>query len=123
VSGAFPGVGATLMPFDPANVRILPPSLREASHTVHLPPVPPERDGGGGPRRVRIKIEIIDRRAPPQRRSGIGTLLLWLMLDSLVHALANSTTADALRGNMQPRSQRPRGNRAAARLWARLMVY
>jgi hypothetical protein len=73
------------MPFDPANVRVLPPSLREPSHTVDLPPVPPER-GGGGPRRVHIVIEIVDRRQPQRRRSSIGTFAV--MLFALIVALA-----------------------------------
>jgi hypothetical protein len=45
------GAGVELMPFDATKLR--------EQRTVILPPSPPER--GGGPRRIVINIEIVDR--------------------------------------------------------------
>jgi hypothetical protein len=54
-----------------------------------LPPRPPER-GGGGPQRIRIEIEIVDRRAQPARRSRGGVLqfLVALILLSLLFGVS-----------------------------------
>ena len=41
------------------------------------PPPPPQRDGGSGPQRIYINIEITERRAPA-RRPGLG-LIGWLL--------------------------------------------
>jgi hypothetical protein len=60
------------MPFDPANVRMLPPTLREPEH----PQVVPER-GDGGPRRVHI--EIIVQGPPPSSRRSFA-LWWWLIV-------------------------------------------
>jgi hypothetical protein len=73
------------MPFDPIN-------LRDVSHRYDtLPPTPPER---GGPRRIVVNIEIVDRRTAQNALSGsrsrfpalLGWLLLLLLLASLAHA-------------------------------------
>jgi hypothetical protein len=66
------------MPFDNT-------TLRQPNITV-LPPTPPDRDGG--PRRIHIEIEIIDRRAQPRPRGyRFGTLTLWLLLVGLALAM------------------------------------
>jgi hypothetical protein len=62
------------MPFDAT-------TFRQTSRVVHLPPQPPEREGGG-PRRIHIQIEITDRRAQQARRSrggGVKFVLLWIL--------------------------------------------
>jgi hypothetical protein len=70
------------MPFDAT-------SLRRPTVTV-LPPTPPER--GGGPQRIRIEIEIVDRRAPPPPCGyRFGTVILWLLLLAVAFALFGST--------------------------------
>jgi hypothetical protein len=76
------------MPFDPANVRILPPTLREPGHGASVPPVLPQERGGGDPRRqVRITIEV-HMPAPPRHRPR-STLWWWVValmgLALLVH--------------------------------------
>jgi hypothetical protein len=68
------------MPFDPARVTVLPPSLREPQQ----PPVVPERGDGGGPRRVHIEI-IVHLPAPPRRRRPA---LWWWLVALLLIALA-----------------------------------
>jgi hypothetical protein len=55
-----------------------------------LPPTPPER--GGGSRRIRIEIEIIDHRAPP-RGYRFGTPTLWLLVLGLELALPYDETS------------------------------
>jgi hypothetical protein len=60
------------MPFDTTK-------LRQPTITV-LPQT--ERDGG--PRRIRVEIEIVDRRTPPRRRPSV----LWWLLAFLLLALA-----------------------------------
>lgn len=67
------------MPFDPARVTILPPSLREPVQ----PPVIPER-GGDDPRRVHVEI-VVHMPAAPKRRRGA---LWWWLLALMVLALA-----------------------------------
>jgi hypothetical protein len=68
------------MPFDTTK-------LRQPTVTV-LPPTPPER--GDGPRRIRIEIEIVDRRQQsPQRGYRFGTFTLWLIVLLLLAALAH----------------------------------
>jgi hypothetical protein len=58
------------------------------------PPPPPS--GGGGPQRVRIEIEIIDRRPPPKpRRSRAGQLVFWATAAALAMALARCAPAHA----------------------------
>ena len=48
-------------------------------HTVTvLPSTPPE--GGGGPRRIRIEIEIVDRRKSVRRPHGFGAVVAWLLV-------------------------------------------
>jgi hypothetical protein len=76
------------MPFDATTLRqpsarILPPTI--TGRRSNLRPTPPER-GGGGPQRIRIEIEIIDRRAQQAQRSrgGVLQLLVALILLSLL---------------------------------------
>ena len=66
--GAYDYLLGPLQPPTPAD----PPAVR--------PPEPPER--GGRPQRIRIEIEITDRRAvPPQRRGGgIGAVLFSIVV-------------------------------------------
>jgi hypothetical protein len=72
--------GVPLMPFDPANVRILPPALREPVQ----PPAVPER-GGGDPRRP-VHIKIVVHLSPPPRRRRSS--LWWWLAALMVLALA-----------------------------------
>jgi hypothetical protein len=59
-----------------------------------LPPRPPER-GGGGPQRIRIEIEIIDRRArPAPRGGGVLTFLLALLLLGLLFGRGHAQPAN-----------------------------
>jgi hypothetical protein len=64
--------------------------LREPRITV-LPPIPPERSGGG-PQRIVVNIEIVERRAAQNILSGhrLGTVawvVIWLLvLIALAHA-------------------------------------
>lgn len=63
------------MPFDP---------LRDSRITTILPPT----EHGGGPQRIRIEIEIVDRRAITQARGyRFGTLTLWLLVALLALGL------------------------------------
>jgi hypothetical protein len=64
------------MPFDATH-------LRRPAHMVHLPPVMPE-GGGGGPRRIHVQIEIIDRRSPPTPLPRVELLKLLVALILLV---------------------------------------
>jgi hypothetical protein len=81
------------MPFDNTKVRqpkitVLPPTI--AGRGSNLDPIPPER-GGGGPQRLRIEIEIVDRRAPllsSGYRFGTFALVLFILL--LLAALAHA---------------------------------
>jgi hypothetical protein len=72
------------MPFDST-------TFRQPKVTV-LPPQgplePPER--GGGPRRIRIEIEIIDRRALKPPPNNFWAAPLWLLLFLLLAALAHA---------------------------------
>jgi hypothetical protein len=73
------------MPFDTTKVRL-------PDNVVHLPPVTPER-GGGGPQRIHIQIEIVDRRGtPPGTGKGhrFGTVVLVLFWLLLLAALAHA---------------------------------
>jgi hypothetical protein len=68
-------------------VTVLPPTITDSG--IRLPPISPERGGGGGPQRIRVEIEIIDRRAPaPKRRTGslLGWLILLLLIALAAHA-------------------------------------
>jgi hypothetical protein len=70
------------MPFDATG-------LRRPAVTV-LPPTPPER--GGGPQRIHIEIEIVDRRQQsPRRGYRFGTMTLWLLLLAVALALFGCT--------------------------------
>jgi hypothetical protein len=69
------------MPFDPANVRTLPPSLRDPVEPPAIPPV--ERNGGGGPRRTHIEITV-HVPAPPKRDRRVLKLIVVLLLLALV---------------------------------------
>jgi hypothetical protein len=71
------------MPFDPANVRILPPMLKDVGLT--LDPFPPERGGGDPRRQVRITIEGHVPAPPTRRRSSA---LWWWVTALTVLALA-----------------------------------
>jgi hypothetical protein len=81
------------MPFDPTNwrqpkVTVLPPTIIDTGKGSSIGPIAPER-GGGGPQRIRVKIEIVDRRAPaPKRRTG--SLLGWLIVLLLVALAAHA---------------------------------
>jgi hypothetical protein len=55
----------------------MPFDALKRSNVVVLPPAPPE-DGGEPPWSIRIRIDIVDRRASPRRRSPIS-LLWWLL--------------------------------------------
>jgi hypothetical protein len=76
------------MPFD--NLRLKP------RITVLPTTTPPER-GGGGPQRVHIEIEIVDRRQPPPRRYRFGTFTLWLIVLLVIAALAHGQPAPGQR--------------------------
>jgi hypothetical protein len=68
------------------SVTVLPPTITD--NGIRLPPVTPER-GGGGPQRIHIDITITDRRAPaPRRRTG--SLLGWIIVLLLIAALAHA---------------------------------
>jgi hypothetical protein len=67
------------------SVTVLPPTITDSG--IRLPPISPERGGGGGPQRIHIDITITDRCAPaPRRRTG--SLLGWLLVLLLIAALA-----------------------------------
>src|SRR5215469_13765077 len=69
------------MPFDPTN-------WRQPTVTV-LPPTPPKR--GGGPQRIHIEIEIVDRRAAsPRRGYRPGRFTFWLIVLLLLAAMAHA---------------------------------
>jgi hypothetical protein len=83
------------MPFDATtfrqpSVRILPPTITGRGGNLTLPSL--ER-GGGGPQRIRIEIEITDRRARPAQRPRFGVLQLLLAL--ILLALLFLPTVDA----------------------------
>jgi hypothetical protein len=63
------------MPFDTTTLHRPPVTI--------LPPQPPER-GGGGPQRIHIQIDIVDRRSQPGPRPRFGMLKLLLVLILLV---------------------------------------
>jgi hypothetical protein len=67
-----------------------------------LPPSPPEGGGGGGPQRIRIEIEIVDRRAQPPRPRGyrFGTLTMVLIIMLLAALLVQAF--EALDANRAP---------------------
>jgi hypothetical protein len=80
------------MPFDTAKVRqpeitVLPPTI--IGRGSNLGPIPPER--GGGPQRLHIEIEIIDRRQQsPGRGYRFGTFTLVLLVLLLLAVLAHA---------------------------------
>jgi hypothetical protein len=69
------------VPFDPTNwrqpkVTVLPPTI--TGRGGKITPPSPER-GGGGPQRIHVQIEIVDRRGPPARH-GFPVIRLLLIL-------------------------------------------
>ena len=58
------------------------------------PPLPPEH-GGRHPQRIRIEIEITDRRLPPRPQGRFGTITLILLLIAVLMALAGCTSTRA----------------------------
>jgi len=72
------------MPFDSLRVK-------QPDNVVHLPPIVRE-GGGGGPQRIHIEIEIVDRRAAPPKRGQrfIGWLLLLMLITMAAHAQPSS---------------------------------
>jgi hypothetical protein len=76
------------MPFDNPKLRVLPPTI--TGKGCNLAPLQPER-GGGGPQRIHIEIEIIDRRGANLRptTSRFGTFALVLLVLLLLAALAH----------------------------------
>ena len=101
------------MPFD---------SFRQPRVTV-LPPQPPER--GGGPRRIHVQIEFVDRRSQTPHRRGyrFGTFTLALLIIVMLATLAGCTAAHAQSGLSSWQSYRGRfmtryqGNDRAGRSW------
>jgi hypothetical protein len=75
------------MPFDPANVRILPPVLREPGREARLPPVAPPREPERREPPRRLHIEIVVRlpgiapppQRPPRRWRSPSSLWWWAM--------------------------------------------
>ncbi len=75
------------MPFDNT-------TLRQPKVTI-LPPQPPER--GGGPRRIHVQIEFVNRcsQTPHRRGYRFGTFTLALLIIALLAGLAGCTAAHA----------------------------
>jgi hypothetical protein len=79
------------MPFDSTKVRqpkitVLPPTITD--NGIRLPPISPDRGGGGGGR-VHIEIEIVDRRERGPSRRG-GSFVFWLIVLLVIAALAHA---------------------------------
>jgi hypothetical protein len=85
------------MPFDNTTLRqprvtVLPPT--RADNFIGTLPPPTPRERGGGPQRIVINIEIVQRH-PPQRATGgyrFGTLTMTLLIIGLLVALLGGCT-------------------------------